>query len=179
MFYQIFCWFILKIHSNSIKNSDQEAELSIFFKKKLTSVFLSLPSCNCHSNKRWYTGGMLRRYPKSNVSCCAVYQQSLEQNDAFLHKFMNIKAHNEADVRHCSSDLCKATIVIGRDIWARVSTSNHCTVGGPWMCQKCSVFFFSLLLPEHLIYKRFLRLSDLKNLSEFFNYWEIPEFYTE
>lgn len=54
---------------------------------------------------------------------------------------MNIKAHNEADVRHCSSDLCKATIVIGTDIWARVSTSNHCTVGGPWMCQKCSVFF--------------------------------------
>lgn len=29
---------------------------------------------------------------------------------------MNIKAHNEADVRHCSSDLCKATIVIGTDI---------------------------------------------------------------
>lgn len=56
---------------------------------------------------------------------------------------MNIKAHNEADVRHCSSDLCKATIVIGTDIWARVSTSNHCTVGGPWMCQKCSVFFLS------------------------------------
>lgn len=54
---------------------------------------------------------------------------------------MNIKAHNEADIRHCSSDLCKATIVIGTDIWARVSTSNHCTVGGPWMCQKCSVFF--------------------------------------
>lgn len=33
MFYQIFCWFILKIHSNSIKNSNHKAELSIFFKK--------------------------------------------------------------------------------------------------------------------------------------------------
>lgn len=55
---------------------------------------------------------------------------------------MNIKAHNEADVRHCSSDLCKATIVIGTDIWARVSTSNHCTVGDHG-CAKNAVFFFS------------------------------------
>lgn len=58
-----------------------------FSLKKLTSVFLSLPSCNCHSNKRWYTGGMLRRYPKSNVSCCAVYQQSLSK---MMHFYTNL-----------------------------------------------------------------------------------------
>lgn len=29
---------------------------------------------------------------------------------------MNIKVYNEVDVRYCSSDLCKVTIVIGIDI---------------------------------------------------------------
>lgn len=103
----------------------------------MTSVFLSqlIPSCNCHSNKRWYTGGMLRRYPKSNVSCCAVYQQSLSK---MMHFYTNLWI-----LKHTMKQTSGIAAV---DIWARVSTSNHCTVGGPWMCQKCSVFFLFFFL---------------------------------
>lgn len=146
----------------------------------MTSVFLSLliPSCNCHSNKRWYTGGMLRRYPKSNVSCCAVYQQSLSK---MMHFYTNLWI-----LKHTM----KQTSGIAAVIYARLRSDRHrnryLSKGehikplhsrGTMDVPKMQCFFLSLLLPEHLIYKRFLRLSDLKNLSEFFNYWEIPEFY--
>lgn len=111
----------------------------------MTSVFLSLliPSCNCHSNKRWYTGGMLRRYPKSNVSCCAVYQQSLSKMMHFYTNLWILKHTMKQTSGIATVIYARLRIVIGTDIWARVSTSNHCTVGGPWMCQKCSVFFLS------------------------------------
>lgn len=78
-----------KIHSKSIKNSNQEAELSIFLKKEVTLVFLSLPipfriaivtrddtleACSAATQK-------------SNFSRCAVYQQCLSK---MMHFYTNL-----------------------------------------------------------------------------------------